>query len=174
MGSNISPETIVEADNYSDCMRSILASNITVDRLLDRMVDTSCLVADDVCLTANGQFYRRDKQGFMPELVEKMFADRKVYKKAMLDAEQEYENEKDKFKKTEIKKRIAKFKNLQLSKKVSLNSLYGALGSKYFRFFDLRNAIAVTTTGQLSIRWIETAINSYLRKILKKIGRAHV
>mgnify|MGYP003345404514 FL=1 len=39
--------------------------------------------------------------------------------------------------------------------------------SKYFRFFDLRNAIAVTTTGQLSIRWIETAINSYLQKILK-------
>lgn len=167
MGSNISPETIVEPDSYSDCMRSVLASNITVDRLLDRVVDTSCLVADNVCLTANGQFYRRDKQGFMPALVEKMFTDRKVYKKAMLDAEQEYENETDPAKKTEIKKRIAKFKNLQLSKKVSLNSLYGALGSKYFRFFDLRNAIAVTTTGQLSIRWIETAINSYLRKVLK-------
>ena len=148
-------------------MRRILADNITVDRLLDRDVDTTCLLGDNVCLTANGQFYRRDKQGFMPEMVEKMFADRKVYKKAMLDAEQEYENEKDAGRKVEIRKKIAKFKNLQLSKKVSLNSLYGALGSKYFRFFDLRNAIAVTTTGQLSIRWIETAINSYLQKVLK-------
>ena len=117
MGSNISPETIVEPADYSDCMRSILADNITVDRLLDRDVDTTCLLGDNVCLTANGQFYRRDKQGFMPEMVEKMFADRKVYKKAMLDAGQEYENEKDAGRKVEIRKKIAKFKNLQLSKK---------------------------------------------------------
>jgi DNA polymerase elongation subunit (family B) len=167
MGSNISPETIVEPDSYSDAMRSVIASGVSVDKLLNQSIDTSFLKNENVCMTANGQFYRRDKQGFMPEMVEKMFADRKVYKKAMLDAEQEYENEKDPSKKTEIKKRIAKYKNLQLSKKVSLNSLYGALGSKYFRFFDLRNAIAVTTTSQLSIRWIENAINSYLRKILK-------
>jgi DNA polymerase elongation subunit (family B) len=118
-------------------------------------------------LTANGQFYRRDKQGFMPEMVEKMFADRKVYKRAMLDAQAQYENETDKAKREELKKTIARYNNLQLSKKVSLNSLYGAMGSKYFRFFDLRNAIAVTTTGQLSIRWIENAINSYLRRLLK-------
>jgi DNA polymerase elongation subunit (family B) len=167
MGSNISPETIVEPDSYSDGMRSILANNVGVDALLARKIDTSSLVDDNVCLTANGQFYRRDKQGFMPEMVEKMFADRKVYKKAMLDAETKYENETSKAKKAELKKEIAKFKNLQLSKKVSLNSLYGAMGSKYFRFFDLRNAIAVTTTGQLSIRWIENEINSYLTRVLK-------
>jgi DNA polymerase elongation subunit (family B) len=104
----------------------------------------------------------------MPEMVEKMFNDRKIYKKEMLDAESAYENEKDTSKKAELKNRIARYRNLQLSKKVSLNSLYGALGSKYFRFFDLRNAIAVTTTGQLSIRWIETALNGYLTKILKQ------
>jgi DNA polymerase elongation subunit (family B) len=148
-------------------MRSIVASNVTVDGLLNGSVDTSCLMDDNVCLTANGQFYRRDKQGFMPEMVEKMFADRKIYKKEMLDAESAYENEKDPSKKAELKNRIARYRNLQLSKKVSLNSLYGALGSKYFRFFDLRNAIAVTTTGQLSIRWIESAINKYLNKLLK-------
>jgi DNA polymerase elongation subunit (family B) len=167
MGSNISPETIIDPSLYTDSMHSIIASNVTVDRLLALSIDLSSLKDDDVCLTANGQFYRRDKQGFMPEMVEKMFADRKVYKKAMLDAEVKYENETDKAKKAELKKEIAKYKNLQLSKKVSLNSLYGALGSKYFRFFDLRNAIAITTTGQLSIRWIENAINNYLRKILK-------
>ena len=87
--------------------------------------------------------------------------------RSMLDAETKYEVETDPQKKAQLKKEIAKFKNLQLSKKVSLNSLYGALGSQYFRFFDLRNAIAVTTTGQLSIRWIENSLNSYLRKVLK-------
>lgn len=167
MGSNISPETIIEPDSYSGCMLSIISSNVTVDRLLNKSIDTSCLKDENVCLTANGQFYRRDKQGFMPEMVEKMFADRKVYKKAMLDAQSQYEIETDKAKKEELKKTIARYNNLQLSKKVSLNSLYGALGSKYFRFFDLRNAIAVTTTGQLSIRWIESKLNDYLRKILK-------
>ena len=167
MGSNISPETIVDPSDYTIAMRNIISSNVTVDKLLSKSIDLSLLKDDDVCLTANGQFYRRDKQGFMPEMVEKMFADRKVYKKAMLDAETKYETETDAKKKAQLKKDIAKFKNLQLSKKVSLNSLYGAMGSKYFRFFDLRNAIAVTTTGQLSIRWIERDINNYLNKVLK-------
>jgi len=167
MGSNISPETIVEFDSYSDAMRSVIASGVSVDKLLNQSIDTSFLKDENVCLTANGQFYRRDKQGFMPEMVEKMFADRKVYKKAMLEAQAAYEIETDPDKKKELKNKIARYNNLQLSKKVSLNSLYGAMGSKYFRFFDLRNAIAVTTTGQLSIRWIENSINKYLNKILK-------
>ena len=167
MGTNISPETIIEPSAYSDCMRSIISANVTVDGLLNKSIDTSCLKEENVCLAANGQFYRRDKQGFMGEMVEKMFADRKIYKKAMLDAQAQYENEIDEAKKKELKKTIAKYNNLQLSKKVSLNSLYGAMGSQYFRFFDLRNAIAITTTSQLSIRWIERSLNNYLNKLLK-------
>ena len=167
MGSNISPETIIEPSDYTDTMRNLVSSNVTVDKLLSRSMDLSFLKDENVCLTANGQFYRRDKQGFMPEMVEKMFNDRKVYKKAMLDAESKYEIEKDPTKKKELKNEIARYKNLQMSKKVSLNSLYGAMGSKYFRFFDLRNAIAITTTSQLSIRWIEGELNKYLNKILK-------
>jgi DNA polymerase elongation subunit (family B) len=174
MGSNISPETIIEPVDYDDAMRSLVSSNISVDSLLARKLDLSALKNSNVCLTANGQFFRRDKQGFMPEMVEKMFADRKKYKKEMLDAEAAYENEKDPEKKKELKNKIAKYNNLQLSKKVSLNSLYGALGSKFFRFFDLRNAIAVTTTGQLSIRWIERTLNQYLNKILKTTGEDYV
>ena len=168
MGSNISPETIVEPESYTDAMRSILNSGVDVDRLLAGSIDTSGLLDDNVTLTANGQFFRRDKQGFMAEMVEKMFADRKVYKKKMLEAEQEYEKEKqDPIKRKELKNKIARYNNLQLSKKVSLNSLYGAMGSQYFRFFDLRQAVAVTTTGQLSIRWVEKRINEYLNKVLK-------
>jgi DNA polymerase elongation subunit (family B) len=167
MGSNISPETIVEPYAYTDGMRNVLDQHINIDRLLAGSIDTSALDGDNVTLTANGQFFRRDKQGFMPEMVEKMFADRKRYKKEMLDAEAAYENEKDPAKKKELKNKIARFNNLQLSKKVSLNSLYGAMGSKYFRFFDLRQAVAVTTTGQLSIRWVEKRINQYLNKVLK-------
>jgi DNA polymerase elongation subunit (family B) len=85
----------------------------------------------------------------------------------MLAAKQEYENQTDESKKYEIEKRIAKYNNIQLAKKVSLNSAYGALGSQYFRFYDLRMALGVTTAGQLSIRWIENKINEYMNNLLK-------
>lgn len=167
MGSNISPETLVEPDDYSDSMHRIISSGVSVDSLLTRSIDTSGLADDDVCLTANGQFYRRGKQGFMPEMVERIFAERKAYKQSMIDAEKELQAENDPSKKKEIKKKVLKYKNLQQAKKILLNSLYGACGSKFFRFFDIRNAIAITSTGQLTIRSIENALNSYLQKILK-------
>jgi DNA polymerase elongation subunit (family B) len=85
----------------------------------------------------------------------------------MLKSQQDYEDEKDDSKKYEIEKLIARYNNLQLAKKVSLNSAYGAMGSQYFRFYDLRQALAVTSAGQLSIRWIENKLNQYLNKLLK-------
>lgn len=54
-----------------------------------------------------------------------------------------------------------------MRKRCHFNSAYGALGSQYFRFYDLRMALAVTLAGQLSIRWIEGKLNSYLNDILK-------
>ena len=110
--------------------------------------------------------FRRDIQGFLPKMLEEMYEDRKKFKKLMLQAQQEKENEKDKNKHYEIEKRIARLNNLQLAKKVSLNSAYGALGSQYFRFYDLRMALGVTTAGQLSIRWIENKINEYVNKLV--------
>jgi len=132
---------------------------------LYREVDTSKL--DGVNLTPNGQFFRTDKQGFLPRMLEEMYVDRKKFKKKMLQAKQEYENESDSHKKQELDKLISKYNNLQLAKKVALNSAYGAMGSKYFRFYDLRLALAVTTSGQLSIRWIENKINQFMNKLLK-------
>jgi DNA polymerase elongation subunit (family B) len=67
----------------------------------------------------------------------------------------------------QLKKDISKYKNLQLAKKVQLNSAYGAIGNQYFRFFDIRMAEAITLSGQLSIRWMERKINDYLNKLLK-------
>jgi len=98
--------------------------------------------------------------------MEEMYEDRKKFKNMMLAAKQEKENEKDSSKKYEIEKRIARYNNLQLAKKVSLNSAYGALGSQYFRFYDLRMALGVTSAGQLSIRWIEKKINEYMNKLI--------
>ena len=165
MQYNISPETLIDASNYTDTMRKIISDGVSVEKMLLKQVDLSEL-EEGFTMTPNGQFYRTDIQGFLPKMCQDMYEDRKKFKKMMLTAKQEYENEKDDSKKYEIEKRIARFNNLQLAKKVSLNSAYGAMGSQYFRFYDLRNAVGVTTAGQLSIRWIEAKVNQYMNKIL--------
>ena len=100
-------------------------------------------------------------------MMEEMYEDRKKFKKLMIKAQKDYQVETDPNKKRELENLIARYNNLQLAKKVSLNSAYGAMGSQYFRFYDLRMALGVTTAGQLSIRWIEAKINLYMNKILK-------
>jgi DNA polymerase elongation subunit (family B) len=165
MQYNISPETLIEPEDYTQEMRNVLSQGVSVEKLLTKSVDTSGL--ENVTLTPNGQFFRTDIQGFLPKMMEEMYQDRSKFKKMMLAAKQEYENETDESKKYEIEKRIAKYNNIQLAKKVSLNSAYGALGSQYFRFYDLRMALGVTTAGQLSIRWIENKINQYMNNLLK-------
>jgi len=167
MQYNISPETMIQPKDYSDSMRKILSDGVSVEKLLYKEVNLDDLRSQNATLTPNGQFFRTDIQGFLPAMMEEMYEDRKKFKKMALKAKQEYENETDKSKKYEIEKTIAKYENLQLAKKVSLNSAYGALGSQYFRFYDLRMALGVTTAGQLSIRWIEGKLNQYMNKLLK-------
>jgi DNA polymerase elongation subunit (family B) len=166
MQYNISPETLIEPHDYTQEMRDILSEGVTVDKLLLKQVNLSNLSDKNVTLTPNGQFFRTDFQGFLPKMMEDMYEDRKKFKKMMIQAKKDYEAEKDESKKYEIEKRIARYNNLQLAKKVSLNSAYGALGSQYFRFYDLRMALGVTTAGQLSIRWIEKRLNQYMNYLL--------
>jgi len=156
MQYNISPETLISSVN----------EKITVDKILDGKVKNN----SEYSMTPNGAFFRKDKRGFLPDLMEKIYEDRVKYKKLMLQAEQEYENTKDK----SLLKDISRYNNIQMAKKISLNSAYGAIGNNWFRYFDLRNAEAITTSGQLSIRWIEKSINAYLNKILETDGEDYV
>jgi len=172
MQYNISPETIVEVKDYDANMRQMISDGVNVEKMLTKEVDTSKM--QGVTITPNGQFFRTDKQGFLPKMLEEMYEDRKKFKKMMISAKQEYEKETDANKKYELKKKIARYDNLQLAKKVSLNSAYGAMGSQYFRFYDLRLALGVTSAGQLSIRWIEEKINKYMNDLLKTNGVDYV
>ena len=175
MQYNISPDTLIEPQNYDGTMREFIARNkVTIDSLLNQECNTSVLKTANVTLTPNGQFFTRERHGFLPEIMETMYNDRSAYKKKALAAKQEAERETDPARKFEIEKRIARFNNLQLAKKVSLNSAYGALGNEFFRFFDVRQASAITTAGQLSIRWIENKLNDYMNKILKTNGEDYV
>jgi DNA polymerase elongation subunit (family B) len=158
MQYNISPETLLDDR----------VSGINVDKLLNREIDTSTLEGVTIC--PNGTLFTTEKQGFLPKLMEKIYTERTIYKKKMLKAKQEYENTKD----PQLIKDIAKFNNIQMARKIQLNSAYGAIGNEYFRYFRLENAEAITLSGQLSIRWIENKMNEYLNKILKSGDKDYV
>jgi len=150
MQYNISPETIRETRHPS----------ASVERILnEEVIDFD----PDYATCANGAQYRKDVRGFLPELMEKMYSERVIFKKKMIQAKKDYEKKPSKA----LTKEIARCNNIQMAKKISLNSAYGAIGNQYFRYFKLANAEAITLSGQVSIRWIENRMNRKLNKILK-------
>jgi len=117
----------------------------------------------DYAVCPNGAMFRKDVRGFLPQLMEKMYGDRVVFKKKMLAAKQQYEKTPTKA----LEKEIARCNNIQMARKIQLNSAYGAIGNQYFRYYKLANAEAITLSGQVSIRWIENKTNQYLNTLLK-------
>lgn len=166
MQYNISPDTKVHRMNPMWSART----ESSVENLLDEKVNTQFLKDDNVTMTPNGQIYRKDFQGFLPALMQTMYDDRIKYKKVLQEARKEYQQQPSR----ELEFKISKYHNLQHAKKIQLNSAYGALANKYFRWFDLENAEAITMAGQLSIRWIEKKINQYMNKLLGTEGRDFV
>jgi len=151
MQYNISPETLLEERHPT----------ANVERILNEEINFE--LHKDYAVCANGAMYRKDVRGFLPELMEKIYNERVIFKKKMLAAEQEYEKKKTK----ELEKEIARCNNIQMARKIQLNSAYGAIGNQYFRYYKLANAEAITLSGQVSIQWIMNHMNSYLNKILK-------
>ena len=149
MQYNMSPETLVTGEYMK----------LTVDNMLQ---ETQLDIPEKTTITPNGALYRTDKLGFLPEMMQDIYNDRTVYKKKMLKAKQDYEDTKD----AKYLKYISRYNNIQMARKISLNSAYGAIGNQYFRYYDLAIAEGITTAGQLSIRWIEKKINQYLNKLL--------
>ena len=149
MQYNISPETLWETRHPS----------ANVEKLLNQEVDLS----GDFAVCANGAQYRKDIKGFLPEMMEKIYTERVIYKKRMIQAKKDYEKSPSK----QLEKDISKFNNIQMARKIQLNSAYGAVGNQYFRYYNLLNAEAITLSGQVSIRWIENKMNQKMNKILK-------
>ena len=149
MQYNISPETLVERRHGSISVEKLLAEEVEID--------------GEYAVCANGAQYRKDIHGFLPEMMQRIYDDRKIYKGKMLAAKRTYETSPS----VDVQKDIARFNNIQMARKIQLNSAYGAIGNQYFRYFNLANAEAITLSGQVSIRWIENKINVYLNKILQ-------
>ena len=151
---NISPET-----------KCGMQDEITVDKLLSQELDTSFLKDKKQCMTPNGQCFTNEFKGFLPRLMEDMYNERVEFKKKMLKEQQKLEDGNYTNKQTVINN-ISRCNNIQMSKKILLNSAYGALANKHFRYYSLEMAEGITTAGQLAIRWIDKGINTYINKLL--------
>ena len=152
MQYNISPETLVDVRH----------PQATVDRLLNQEIT----IDGEYCVCANGAQYRKDILGFLPEMMQKIYDERTIYKKRMLASKQSLEHAKSPAETLALQKDVSRCNNIQMARKIQLNSAYGAIGNQYFRYYNLANAEAITLSGQVSIRWIESKINGYLNKLL--------
>ena len=164
MQYNISPETLKGI--YKRARKDNTGHNVMVETMLNKEDDLSFLEEQNLTMTPNGALYTRDKQGFLPRLMEEMYTNRVKYKKQMIEEEKKGSNANPIV--------IAHLHNLQLNLKIALNSAYGALGNQWFRYYNESNAEAVSVAGQLSIRWAERAVNDYLNGVLKTDGSDYV
>ena len=164
MNYNISPETVIDFEKLPRDLMDI-ATTMSVDKALDKSLDLSPLKKHNVTMTPNGIVFRRDIHGFFPELMVIMFKQRKAAKDKMIMCQKQKEIETDPVRKKELEYEISSLDNLQLSLKICLNSAYGALGTQGFRWYDARLALATTSGGQLSIRWVGNDLNILLGNI---------
>jgi len=115
---------------------------------------------------ANGACFRKDKLGIIPEIIDEYYATRSGIKKRMLQVEQELETAKG-TDKLALKREANQLHNQQMAIKIAMNSLYGATANIYFLYYINDMAEAITTSGQLSIRYAQKSVNEYLNKLLK-------
>ena len=156
MQYNISPETLWETRHGDASVEGILNKKTVID--------------GEFAVCANGAQYRKDVHGFLPLMMQKMYDSRVIFKKKMIEAKKKYEKNPS----VELTKEIARCNNIQMAKKISLNSAYGAIGNEHFRYYRLANAEAITLSGQVSIRWIENKMNAYLNKLLSTDKKDYV
>lgn len=155
---NMSPETIVDGK-----------LDLSPEKFLSNEADLS-RAGDNRTVSATGLMFDTQHQGVIPKVIEQYYDERRTIKNRMLEAKSEYEKTPTK----SLENEITILENQQMSIKILMNSLYGALGNNHFRYFDNRMAEAITTSGQLAIRWAERAINKEMNKLLKTDNKDYV
>lgn len=157
---NMSPETYVpDRREY-----------VTQDMILsDKYENTDPSVS--VC--ANGVCFTNKFRGVIPEIIDEYYGNRKVIKQKMLQVEQALETATG-AEKAALKREANQLHNSQMAIKIAMNSLYGATANIYFLYYINEMAEAITTSGQLSIRYAEKSVNNYMNKVLKTEGKDYI
>lgn len=158
---NIGLETKISDLRVKIAVEDFLKATATWQEAFDIATGNGCTVA------ANGVFYSKEKESFYSRMVDTLATNRKKYQAEIKKAKKELESCTDEKRKVELNNTISTHDVKQKATKIMMNSLYGAFGSQYFRFYDLENAVAVTSTGQFVIQFIQKGLNEYLNKLFK-------
>lgn len=165
MSWNISPETLVQPNEVPAELLPWY-DRIQIEDFLTGEPPTELLKKYDLSMTANGQFFRRDKQGIVPMLLMRVADLRKTAKDRMLLLKQEVKKYPDDSPEhADIKRQIASLDSTQMAAKTFGNGLYGAMANVYFRFFDFRMAEGITSSGQYFIRHTATNVSAIIDSI---------
>jgi DNA polymerase elongation subunit (family B) len=151
---NMSPETYLSEER----------DHVTQDMVLNGQYQSN---REDMSVCANGACFTNQFQGVIPSIIDEYYGNRKIIKKKMLKVEQDLEDATDPAQKELLKREANQLHNSQMAIKIAMNSLYGATANIYFLYYINDMAEAITTSGQLSIRYGQKAVNDYLNKILK-------
>lgn len=114
-------------------------------------------------VACNGATFTNDFEGVFPQVIRDYYDRRKIVKGKMIETQKLIQKNKTK----ELVNLEGQLYNEQQAIKILMNSFYGAIGNKYFRYFDLAIAEGITLTGQLAIRWAENALNLEMNKVMK-------
>jgi len=112
-------------------------------------------------LSANGTIFTHEREGIIPGLLKRWYAERKEMQAKLKDAI-----------KAENKIEEEYWDKRQLVKKINLNSLYGAILNAGCRFFDNRIGQSTTLTGRSIARHMAGKINEVITGEYNHIGRS--
>ena len=112
-------------------------------------------------LSANGTIFTYEKEGIVPGLLKRWYAERKELQgqlKKAKDANNDVE--------------IEYWDKRQLVKKINLNSLYGAILNPGCRFFDKRIGQSTTLTGRQIVKHMSAKVNEIITGEYDHVGKA--
>lgn len=164
MKKNVKEMTDEELRTELKAIKKAKHLKLDVAQILEKSPDLSFLKDINCSLGANGKFFSNNFYGFLPELMDEIFKERAAAKKTMVKMMKEKRPEAE----------VKSWDVQQQAWKILANSGYGALGSEFFAWFNIDIAEAITYSGQLSIQWVEKAINAFMNEKLATVNEDYV
>jgi len=172
---NMSPETwIPYAERHPDVqMISDILKTQDEDKILEITTEQWAKIKaiaqeHNVALGVGGAVYRKDTQGVIPQLVTKIYGGRKQAKKEQFQWEQKSIDLKEQGKDHSQEDHFATLKNTeQMTAKIQINSLYGALAAKHFSMYNEQIAQSITGSGRYFIKMLANDVEDKLQSMIK-------
>jgi DNA polymerase elongation subunit (family B) len=112
-------------------------------------------------LSANGTIFTYEKEGIIPGLLARWYAERKEMQATLAQVKEAGDHEQEEY-----------WDKRQLVKKINLNSLYGAILNPGCRFFDKRIGQSTTLTGRSIARHMDAYVNECITGRYDHVGDA--